>query len=169
MHTLILTNHFAPHSIVGWQDAITMLYLNKIETIEHYDETASSPSVTLKIPSVARLLKTVRSHKHGVKFSRINVLTRDDFRCQYCGHKFTPRHLNYDHVIPRSQGGKTVWENIVSSCYPCNRKKGRRTPEQAGMTLLKKPTRPKALPIASPIIPIIGAPTAWEPYIAAAG
>ena len=87
--------------------------------------------------------------KRGVKFSRNNVFARDDFRCQYCGARKSARELNYDHVVPRVQGGKTVWENIVASCYDCNGMKRGRTPEQAGMKLLRAPVKPRSLPMTT--------------------
>jgi 5-methylcytosine-specific restriction endonuclease McrA len=100
-----------------------------------------------------------------VKFSRENVLSRDNYQCQYCGHRFPRRQLNYDHVIPRAQGGKTVWTNVVSSCIPCNSWKGGRTPKQAGMQLLKVPERPKWLPLKMPAVPLAKVPEAWVFYL----
>jgi len=164
-HTLLLTPWMQPHRIVGWQDAICALIDNKIEVLESYEETVSSPSVTFRIPCVARIKSAVPANKKGVKFSRINVLTRDGFQCQYCGNRFPRRELNYDHVVPRKQGGKTVWQNIVASCYPCNGRKAGRTPEQAGMRLLKQPIRPKSLPLTMPAVPIAKAPESWMFYL----
>ncbi len=164
-HTLLLTPWMQPHRIVGWQDAICRLIEDEIEVLESYEETVSSPSVTFQIPCVARLKAQVPAHKKGVKFSRINVLTRDNFQCQYCGHRFPRRELNYDHVVPRNQGGRTVWDNIVTSCYPCNSKKAGRTPDQAKMRLIKPPFRPKSLPLTMPAVPIMKAPDPWMPYL----
>lgn len=154
-----------PHRIVGWQDAICKLIEDEIEVLESYIETVSSPSVTFQIPCVARLRNSVPANKKGVKFSRINVLTRDGFQCQYCGNRFPRRELNYDHVIPRSQGGKTVWENISTACFFCNSKKAGRTPEQAKMRLLRQPYRPKSLPLTMPAVPIAKAPEEWMFYL----
>jgi hypothetical protein len=89
----------------------------------------------------------------------------DGFPHHNCGNRFSRRQLNYDHVVPRKQGGKTVWENIVSSCYPCNSRKAGRTPEQAGMRLLKRPYRPKELPLTAPAFPIAKAPEEWKFYL----
>jgi 5-methylcytosine-specific restriction endonuclease McrA len=158
-----------PHRIVTWQDAICRLIDDEIEALETtWNGTpfdVNSPSVSLRLPSVARLKTPVPANKKGVKFSRINVLTRDNFQCQYCGNRFPRRQLNYDHVIPRLQGGRTVWENIVTACYPCNSRKAGRTPEQAKMRLLKPPHRPKTLPLTMPAIPITKAPVEWEFYL----
>ena len=164
MKTLLLTPWMTPHNIVPWQTAVTLLYLGKVEILEEYDEEIRSPSVTLRAPAVARLKTPVGSVKRAVKFSRINVFTRDDFRCQYCGERKAMRDLNYDHVIPRTQGGRTVWENIVTSCYPCNDHKGSRTPEQAGLKLLRAPVRPKTLPISYLPIDVTTVPPEWVGY-----
>lgn len=162
---LVLTPWMQPHQSVSWQEAVTLMYLKKAEVLEHYDAFVSSPSVTIQIPAVARLKKVVARVKTDVKFSRINVYTRDGFRCQYCGHKRTMKALNYDHVIPSSKGGKTVWDNIVTSCIPCNLKKGAKTPEQAGLKLIKKPTKPKSLPLSGTFLLPREMPDIWLPYL----
>lgn len=164
-HTLVLTPWMSPHRIITWSDAICDLITGKIEVLESYDEIVRSPSVEYFIPSVARLKRHIHPHKKGVKFSRINVMTRDDFQCCYCGKKLPMKELNYDHVVPRIQGGKTVWENIVTSCYPCNDRKSGRTPEQAGMRLLKRPHRPKTLPMTAPSMAFRQVPEEWKPYL----
>lgn len=164
-HTLVLTPWMSPHRIVPWQRAISDYFAGDIEILETYDETVSSPSVTMNVPCIARLKRPVASFKKGVKFSRINVLTRDDFTCCYCGRKLPMRELNYDHVIPRAMGGKTVWENIATSCYPCNTRKDSRTPAQAGMRLLKKPFKPKTLPMTSPAFSMRHLPDKWKDYL----
>lgn len=167
-HTLILTPWMSPHRVVPWHTAICLLYTGKIEVLEEYDEVVCSPSVEMRIPCVARLIKSVTHVKKGVKFSRINVMTRDKFTCQYCGKRLPMSKLNYDHVIPRRLGGKTVWENIVTSCYACNDRKAGRTPEQAKMRLLRKPRRPKSLPmtgLSGAFFP--NAPEAWAFYMGA--
>ena len=155
--TLVLTQGYEPHRIVSWQRAVLLLFQEKVELIESYDEPLMSPeqaesarengwTFAIKMPAVVRLLNRVR-RKRVVRFSRINVLTRDDWTCQYCGTRLPSRKLNYDHVIPRSRGGKTVWENIVTCCFPCNAKKDNRTPEEAKMLLRKKPYKPRSLPV----------------------
>jgi len=164
-HTLLLTSWMQPHRIVDWRTAICKLVEGEIEVLVNHDATVSSPSVTFYIPSVARIKTEVPHNKKGVKFSRENVLSRDNYQCQYCGHRFPRRQLNYDHVIPRAQGGKTVWTNVVSSCIPCNSWKGGRTPKQAGMQLLKVPERPKWLPLKMPAVPLAKVPEAWVFYL----
>jgi 5-methylcytosine-specific restriction endonuclease McrA len=154
-----------PHQTTSWEEAVTLVYLKKGEVLEHYDAHVSSPSITYQIPAVIRLKKMIARIKTDVKFSRVNVYTRDGFRCQYCGLKKVMKLLNYDHVIPRSQGGKTTWDNIVTSCIKCNLKKDCQTPEEAGMRLLKKPVKPKSLPLSGVFIPPAHVPELWEPYL----
>jgi 5-methylcytosine-specific restriction endonuclease McrA len=163
--TLLLTPWMQPHHIVCWQDAICKLVEGEIEVIESYEETVSSPSVTFNIPCVARIKTPIPANKKGVKFSRVNVLTRDKFTCQYCGNKFARRQLNYDHVVPRCQGGKTVWQNVVTACIACNSRKGGRTPEQARMRLLQNPVRPSFLPLQMPTMPTMQIPESWVPFL----
>jgi 5-methylcytosine-specific restriction endonuclease McrA len=163
--TLLLNSWMMPHAVLNWHEAIILVYQGKVDILEEYEETVSSPSITYFVPAVLRLRKTVSSVKRGLRFSRVNVFSRDGYRCQYCGEKKTMKELNYDHVIPRRQGGKTTWENIVTSCYPCNDRKGGRTPEQARMQLLRKPAKPHALPLHAVYLDTREIPEAWEPYL----
>ncbi len=165
IRTLLLTPWMAPHKIISWQRAVTLLYLGKVEVVEEYDDELCSISVAIKTPAVVRLTKGHASTKQVVRFSRVNVYTRDGFRCQYCGVKKPMDELNYDHVIPRVRGGQTVWENIVTSCYGCNDRKGSRTLEEAGMKLLRKPFKPKTLPITPAFrLEPSRLPSVWQPY-----
>ena len=102
-----------------------------------------------KLPSVIRLLRyiTIRRHFNYVPFSRVNIYARDNHRCQYCGKGFPVSELTFDHVVPVSQGGRKDWENIVTSCITCNRRKGGRTPAQAHMRVIRQPRRPTRAPI----------------------
>ena len=168
-HTLELTCYMAPHKVIPWYDAISRAYVGKIDIIEEYDEEVCSPSLIMRIPAVVRLKKPISAFKKGVKFSKVNVFTRDRNTCMYCGNKFPARALTYDHVVPRVQGGKTTWQNVTSCCRPCNARKGGRTPAQAGMHLLKQPIMPKVLPLAVPTLPQGVYPELWRPYLEAAG
>lgn len=163
-HTLLLTPWMQPHRIVSWQTAVTLLFNEKIEVLEEYEDIVRSPSITIQVPAVARLVKGVSSNKKGVKFSRINVLTRDKFTCQYCGRSLDFGTATYDHVVPKSQGGKTMWENIVCACKTCNYRKAGRTPDQAMMKLKLKPIRPKSLPMA-PFYAREQIRETWRPYL----
>lgn len=163
--TLLLTPYMTPLKAISWQMAVRLVYQEKARVIEEYEEDISSPSVTWKMPAVIQLIRPLSAMKRGIKFSRINVFTRDKFMCQFCGSRKQMRELNYDHVVPRVQGGKTNWENITSSCYSCNGKKGNRTPEQAGMKLLNKPFRPKSLPMTYMAMDRRNVPEIWKPYV----
>jgi 5-methylcytosine-specific restriction endonuclease McrA len=167
MRTLLLTPWMAPHKIISWERAVVLLVLDKVDVLEEYDEEIRSCTLALRTPAVVRLKKAGVAIKRVVRFSRVNVYTRDGFRCQYCGEKKEMRELNYDHVVPRVRGGRTAWENIVTSCYACNDRKGSRTPEEAGMTLRRKPFKPSSLPV-TPAFRVSRSemPEAWLPYCA---
>ncbi len=163
--TLLLTSWFFPHRVIRWQDAVTMLYVDKAERLIDYDEEIRSPSTIMKLPAVIRLRRKLGKTKRGVRFSRVNVFTRDGFRCQYCTVKLPMNKLTYDHVTPRRCAGRTEWTNIVTACYRCNARKGGRTPDEAGMFPLKAPRRPASLPLAAPIIDITRAPREWHDFL----
>ena len=189
--TLILSQQYRPHEVVDWKDAVTRMFKGTVDVIVQYDEVIAhidrqtletfpalkralrqvigtdAESLEIKVPAVAVLRRKLGHTKRGVKFSKINVCLRDGFKCQYCGEKLPMNLLNYAHVQPRSQGGKTSWENIVMACYSCNDKKGGRTPEQAGMKLLSVPKKPLVLPMNEPCIEARRAPPEWEPFVAA--
>ena len=163
--TLVLSQGFEPVKIVSWQRAITLLFLGKAEVIEEYDHDIKTTSLVIKIPAVVRLLGAFRRHKKPVKFSRINIYGRDKFTCQYCGVKKKIGELTYDHILPRSRGGKTTWLNIATCCQDCNRRKADRTPDQAGMRLLKTPVQPTATPVLVVAVSRESVPDAWSDYM----
>lgn len=111
-----------------------------------HPESIHTISFRIRIPRVILLVLFDRLPKKEVKFTRFNVFERDQNICQYCGGVFDRKDLNLDHVIPKHTGGPTSWENIVCSCVPCNTKKANRTPQEAGMHLIRKPKRPKWRP-----------------------
>lgn len=102
-----------------------------------------TPSLHLIVPRVVRLLTYDKMPKHDVKLTRKTLYQRDRHVCQYCGDKFKIEDLNIEHIMPKSRGGQNSWENLVTACIDCNRKKGNRTPEEAGMKLIKTPRKPK--------------------------
>jgi 5-methylcytosine-specific restriction endonuclease McrA len=163
--TLILNASYEPLGTVHWTDAITMWHTNKCDVVEEYDQVIRSAHLTMRVPAVVRLKNYVTKPVKNVKFSRANVYARDEYKCQYCGTKCRTDELTYDHVLPRSKGGTTVWENIVSCCYDCNSKKGGRTPEQAKMRLHKKPVRPKAVPKIEFEFHGRSIPEQWRDYV----
>lgn len=152
MHTrtLLLTPWYFPIKVLRWQDAVKMKYEETVDVVIEYDDEIRSPSVTWRVPAVVRLRKMAKLGNRSVKFSRPNVYQRDGYRCQYCGEKKAPRELSYDHVVPRSSGGRTTWDNIVTACRPCNTRKDAQTCDEAGMWPLRAPRRPAALPLAPP-------------------
>lgn len=146
MDTLVLNATYQPVARIPWQRAITLLFLGKVEVIEEYeDKTIRSVTFEVKMPSVVRFFRMLKRRKPVIRFSRDNVYARDHAKCQYCGRRVTRAEATYDHVVPRSQGGGTNWENIVIACVPCNQNKGGRTPEQAKMKLAQTPCRPTKL------------------------
>jgi 5-methylcytosine-specific restriction endonuclease McrA len=163
--TLVLSQSYEPVNIVSWKHAITLLFLGKAEVIEEYDRNIKTTSIVIKIPAVVRLLNVFRRHKKAVKFSRINIYGRDKYTCQYCGVRHTISELTYDHVVPRAQGGKTIWSNIVTACEDCNRRKANRTPDQAGMRLMKAPVQPTAAPVLVVSVSRESVPDAWRDYL----
>lgn len=146
---LLLNATYEPLSIVSWKKAITLVLLNKAEMLEPQDREVSSATRAFVLPSVLRLYSRVKVPRRAVQFSRSNVYRRDNFRCQYCERKYPVSSLTFDHVIPRSRGGQTTWENIVTSCEDCNRLKGDRTPAEARMPLASKPKEPRWWPFSS--------------------
>ena len=128
--TLLLNSTYEPLRVLHWQKAITLLWQGKVEVLEVYDRQIHGISISIKLPSVMRLLKLVKlkdSHR-AVKFSRINIFTRDSYCCQYCKHKFRTEELTFDHVVPIAKGGRKTWENIVTACWRCNNRKERPHP-----------------------------------------
>lgn len=164
--TLVLTPWYFPHKVIGWQEAITLVYLEKADVVASYDEVVRSPSTAMKLPAVIRLKGRLAAVKRGVKFSRFNVYLRDDFTCAYCRTRLPMSKLTYDHVVPRSRGGRTVWENIVTACYPCNARKANKTPDEARMRPHKPPWRPATLPLTAPLVDPATAPIEWRDFCA---
>ncbi|MBS2032486.1 MAG: HNH endonuclease [Deltaproteobacteria bacterium] len=166
MDTLVLDPGYQPVARVPWMRAVALLFMGKVEVVESYDSwTVRSVTVELQVPAVVRFLRGVRGVKRAVRFSRENVYARDSGRCQYCGQRVPRPEATYDHVLPRSQGGHTRWENIVIACLPCNQKKGGRTPQQASMKLRTVPAKPKALPEAVRFTYTPGMPAQWRSWL----
>ncbi len=132
---------YYPLSLWSWQDSIKAVFLERVNIVAEYDEKVNSPNLSIKLPSVIALKEYVKS-KREPAFTRFNVFLRDNFTCQYCGNKQRTKDLTFDHVIPRSNGGKTNWGNVVSACGPCNFKKGNKLSNIIGMYPLTKPSIP---------------------------
>jgi len=163
--TLLLDQGYEPIKIISWQRAITLVTLRKVEVVEEYDAQIRAPSLILQVPAVVRLHKAFRRHRKPVKFSRVNIYARDGHRCQYCGATCGIDRLTYDHVLPRSRGGRTTWDNIVSCCVTCNARKANRTPAEARMALLSTPSRPTWLPTVQIQVSTRSVPDAWRDYV----
>lgn len=163
--TLILDQNFAPLKIVHWARAVALWFQGKVEIVSEYDGFARSTSLVIKIPAVVRLLRAFRKHKKPVKFSRVNIYGRDGYKCQYCGTRHSMNGLTYDHVLPRSRGGRTTWTNIVTACERCNLRKANRTPAEAGMALKREPKQPFDVPTVVLEISKQSAPAAWRDFL----
>jgi len=159
---LVLNRLYQPVHVTSVRRAFSLLYQGIAKAIDDqyklYEfsdwaalsaaehDSVATVNKRIRVPRVLVLSAYEHLPKGRVRFSRLNIYARDSDTCQYCGRKLARSELNLDHIIPRSQGGKTSWENVVYSCVPCNLKKGGRTPEQANMRLLKKPLRPRWTP-----------------------
>jgi len=181
---LILNADYTPICVVDWRRALiwSIKYENNknmgIEIIDFYknDYIVGTNNKKFPLPAVAKLSRYKKLNSNSVNFSRKNIFIRDDFKCQYCSNKCDTKDLTYDHVIPKSQwdysrlGTPTNWTNIVTSCLPCNRKKGNRTPKQANMPLINFPEKPnkniKYLPLRTYLHKIRNdLPEEWSIYL----
>ena len=129
---------YYPLSLWSWQDSIKSVFLDRVTIVSNYDKIVRSPSFSMKLPSVIAL-KNYINPQSNPNFTRFNVFLRDKFSCQYCGSK---KELTFDHLLPRSRGGRTDWDNVVTACSGCNVKKGGRLLQKSGMILQQKPYQP---------------------------
>lgn len=189
-NTLVLTRSYLPQSVVNSQKAICMIFSNKISNVLELNEELwgiikydrfrefnhvvkafgrsindNKGDLYIYNPTVVCMNRKEIFKKADVSFTRSHVYKRDFYTCQYCGKPKNENELNYDHVIPRSQGGKTTWDNIVTCCYICNARKGNKTPEQAGMELRKRPIRPSWKDIVYHDIMSEMVYPSWKPYV----
>lgn len=135
---------FATYDFASWREVSE--YRAKMYRQED-DDWVRTPSSEIQVPRVIRLLGYDKLPKQTVKFNRRNIFARDHNQCQYCGKKFPTTELSLDHVVPRSQGGQSTWDNIVCACVGCNVRKGGRTPREAHMSLIRKPEKPRRSPL----------------------
>jgi 5-methylcytosine-specific restriction endonuclease McrA len=132
---------YVPISTINWQDAVRAKFLDRVEVLAEYDRVIRSQRESMNLPSVVCLRDYVRLDRPAA-LTRINLLVRDRFTCQYCGRRFPTSELTFDHVIPRSRGGSSCWRNLIASCAPCNASKGDMLPRECGMHPLKTPVHP---------------------------
>ena len=178
---LVLNRSYLPVHITTVRRAFCLLYRGLARAVnERYetfdfdswrelgvrveDDAIFSISGAIRVPRVILLQCFDRVPRRQVRFNRINVYARDRNTCQYCGRRFARADLNLDHVVPRSQGGCSTWENVVCSCLDCNRKKGGRTPAQARMRLIRQPQRPRWTPVLGVVGGRQGHPE-WRPFL----
>lgn len=162
MHqVLVLNATYEPLNTVSLPRAVALLLADKAEIVEAATAWLRSQHLTLPMPLVIRLVTYVRiPRKLPLAVTRRSVLSRDGCTCQYCGRSLSSAELTLDHVLPRSRGGKTMWENVVAACKPCNHRKGDRTPAEARMRLRRQPFRPRYLALV-----VMDLPPAWQKYL----
>jgi len=131
---------YYPLSVWPWQEVVKAVFLDRVDIVSTYDKLVHSPTMEMRLPSVVSLKQYVTQDRPPA-FTRFNLFLRDGFACQYCG---AGDELTFDHVIPRSRGGRTTWRNIVTACAPCNLAKGGRTPREAHMTPRREARRPSS-------------------------
>jgi 5-methylcytosine-specific restriction endonuclease McrA len=134
---------YFPLSLWSWQEAIKAIWLERVNVVSEYDREIHSPTRTLRLPSVIALKEYAPTMRRPA-FTRFNLFLRDHFTCQFCGERLPTQDLTFDHVVPRSRGGKTSWENVVAACGACNLRKANRTPREAGMPLIREPYQPSS-------------------------
>ena len=161
---LVLNATYEPLSVVSIRRAIVLLLKEKAELLEAAEATLRATGVSMPVPLVIRMVYYVRIPKTAVlPLSRRTVMARDQYTCQYCGASPVRAELTLDHVVPKSRGGVSEWENVVVACRGCNQKKGSRTPKEAQMALLRDPHRPRYVALA-----LLGEPThreVWSKYL----
>ena len=163
MDVLVLNRNFYAIHITSWRRALSLVYLDHARVVDEEYKTYNfsdwqelslmiekhpagfvhTPSLKIAIPEVIALRGYGRIPVSEIKFTRRNIYEHYNYRCCYCGHKFQTSDLNLEHIIPRSRGGQSSWNNVVTSCIACNIRKGDSLPEEAGMKLLKQPSKPK--------------------------
>jgi 5-methylcytosine-specific restriction endonuclease McrA len=134
---------YLPLSLWSWQDTVKAVFLERVDILSEYDRTVNSPSFHMRLPSVIALKDYILPSRYPA-FTRFNVFLRDRFCCQYCDRRKPTPELTFDHVIPRSKGGHTTWENVVTACGHCNTRKGSQLPGWCNMHPHRTPWRPKS-------------------------
>lgn len=176
---LVLNRSYLPIHVTSARRAFSLIYRQTARAVnEEYEtfdfeqwqrlevagETVGMVNGRIRVPRVIVLPGFDRIPKRHVRYSRVNVFARDKFTCQYCGSSPPRSQLNLDHVIPRSLGGRTTWENVVCSCVACNRRKGGRTPQQARLRLQRSPSKPRWTPLMNLIVSSVRY-REWRPFL----
>ena len=160
---LVLNQNYEPLNICRARRAVLLLYQGKAEMLENGTGFIHSASQAFSVPSVIRLDYMIKRPRHERKLTRLEVFHRDQYICQYCGRE--TRQLTLDHVIPRYRGGQHTWENVVSACTACNRRKAGKTPHEARMELIRPPSPPRGnLPFYIPYH-YLKTQNGWQKYL----
>ena len=145
---LVLNSNYEPLNVCNLKRAIVLVYLGKAEVVKAHDGNfVQTIEGSVHYPSVLRLHHQVRRPMPELRLSRRAILARDNYTCQYCGH--SSREMTIDHVLPRRLGGGAAWDNLVASCKSCNARKGDKHPLHSGLTLRRKPVKPRFIPYIS--------------------
>jgi 5-methylcytosine-specific restriction endonuclease McrA len=178
---LVLNRSYLPIHVTSVRRAFSLLYQGIARAVDEQYQTfdfdgwrqlavardmdaIGTSGGLIRVPRVIVLIAFDRLPSRHVRFSRINLMARDNFRCQYCGSRPSRSELNLDHVVPRALGGHSTWENVVASCVDCNRRKGGRTPKQAQMALRRQPVRPRWTPLVNLMLSTVRYQE-WRPYL----
>jgi 5-methylcytosine-specific restriction endonuclease McrA len=163
-HVLVLNATYEPLNVVSVRRALVLLLKEKAQIVEAAEAWFRSERIAFPVPLVIRLVYYVRiPRRFSLPISRRTVLARDHYTCQYCGIQPGKANLTIDHVLPRSRGGETTWENVTTACGSCNRRKGNRTPGEAKMPLARNPRRPRYLALT--LLEGTSAPVEWSKYM----
>jgi 5-methylcytosine-specific restriction endonuclease McrA len=161
---LLLNTTYEPLHVVSLRRAVALVLQEKAHLVEVSDRTVRSPSLALPEPSVIRLRGRVAViRRRSLALSRAAILVRDGYTCQYCGLAMPAARLTIDHVLPQSRGGAWAWTNLVAACPACNAAKANRTPQEAGMALLRQPGKPIGAPAA--LLHDAQRNPVWRPYL----
>jgi len=161
---LVLNATYEPLSVVSIKRAVILLLKEKAELVEAAEAKLHAEHFSLPVPLVIRLVYYVRIPRRlALPLTRRTVLARDHYTCQYCGAMPGKAQLTIDHVLPRSRGGETSWNNVVTACRRCNQRKGNRTPAEAGMRLRSRPRRPRYVVLA--LLGEGSPPESWNKYL----
>ncbi len=142
---LVLNFTYEAINVTSFQRAVKMIFSGKAEIVHNRDRVIASTTREMRMPSIIRLLYYIRRPMQRVALTKKNVLLRDDYTCQYCG-LHGEKLMTVDHIVPKSRGGPSTWENLACACMQCNNRKNNRTPHEANMALARKPRQPKYIP-----------------------
>jgi 5-methylcytosine-specific restriction endonuclease McrA len=160
---LVLNQSYEPLTVCRARRAVVLIFQGKAEMVENGIGFIHSINETVPLPSVIRLARLIKRPHRRRKLTRFEIFNRDRYTCQYCGQQ--TRQLTLDHVIPRYRGGQHTWENVVSSCVSCNRRKAGRTPKEAGMKLIRLPLPPSSSPLFTIPYHYLQTQDGWRKYL----